>query len=55
MPEDLRNHWAAFRHCFTTRTHDTSEQAYDYLRAMLTMDKERCFAEISRKVGRVRP
>jgi SRSO17 transposase len=50
LPEDLQNHWAAFRHCFTTRTHDTSEQAYDYLRALLTMDEDRCFARISRKV-----
>jgi SRSO17 transposase len=50
MPEDLRQHWEAFRACFTTKTRDPSEQAYDYLRGMLTMGKDRHFAGISRAV-----
>jgi SRSO17 transposase len=40
--------WRRFRGCFTTRTRDTSEHAYDYLRAQLTMDTERNFANMDR-------
>ena len=50
MPDDLQAHWESFRKRFTTRTHDTSEHAYDYIYGMLTMDKERCFAGISQRV-----
>ena len=50
MPGDLRQHWEAFRACFTTQTRDPSSQAYDYLRGMLTMEKDRHFAGISRSV-----
>jgi SRSO17 transposase len=50
MPGDLRQHWEAFRACFTTQTRDPSPQAYDYLRGMLTMEKDRHFAGISRAV-----
>jgi SRSO17 transposase len=40
--------WRRFRRCFTTRTRDTSTHAYDYLRAQLTMDTERNFANMDR-------
>src|SRR5262252_744792 len=40
--------WLRFRGCFTTRTRDTSAHAYDYLRAQLTMDTERNFANMDR-------
>src|SRR5262249_40542768 len=40
--------WLRFRDCFTTRTRDTSAHAYDYLRAQLTMDTERNFANMDR-------
>jgi len=44
----LAQFWLRFRGCFTTRTRDTSEHAYDYLRAQLTMDTERNFANMAR-------
>ncbi len=50
MPDDLRRHWESFRACFTTKTRDPSPQAYDYLRGLLTMEKDRHFAGISRTV-----
>src|SRR4029434_6938583 len=36
---------------FTTRTRDTSAHAYDYLRAQLTMDTERNFANMDRTLN----
>jgi len=50
LPNDLRSQWEDFRTCFTTQTRDTSEHAYDYLRGMLTMERDRHFAGISRNV-----
>ena len=44
----LSQFWLRFRGCFTTRTRDTSERAYDYLRAQLTMETERNFANMDR-------
>jgi SRSO17 transposase len=44
----LYQFWLRFRGCFTTRTRDTSAHAYDYLRAQLTMDTERNFANMDR-------
>ena len=43
--------WLRFRGCFTPRTRDTSERAYDYLRAQLTMDTERNFANMDRTLN----
>src|SRR5262249_36171414 len=40
--------WLRFRSCFTTHTRDTSTHAYDSLRAQLTMDTERNFANMDR-------
>ena len=50
LPEELRAHWEYFRDCFCTCTRDTSEQAYDYMRGILTLDRDRHFAGISRSV-----
>jgi hypothetical protein len=44
LPEQLYRHWE----CFTTRTRDNSEHAYQYLRGQLTMDKDRNYAGIAR-------
>ncbi len=46
----LRRIWTRFRDCFTTRTRDTSEYAFTYLRGLLTMDTERNYANIARRV-----
>jgi hypothetical protein len=43
--------WRRFRGGFTTRTRATSERAYDYLRAPLTMDTERNFANLDRTLN----
>ena len=48
LGDHLLQFWLRFRGCFTTRTRDTSEHAYDYLRAQLTMDTERNFANMDR-------
>src|SRR6266567_2083530 len=44
LGDRLYQFWLRFRGGFTTRTRDTSAHAYDYLRAQLTMDTERNFA-----------
>ena len=46
----LRRIWTRFRDCFTTKTRDTSEYAFTYLRGLLTMDTERNYANIARRV-----
>lgn len=48
LPAQLRQHWERFRECFLTRTRDTSEHAYQYLRGQLTMEKDRHYAGIAR-------
>jgi SRSO17 transposase len=48
LGDRLYQFWLRFRGGFTTRTRDTSEHAYDYLRAQLTMDTERNFANMDR-------
>ena len=47
----LYQFWRRFRGGFTTRTRDTSEPAYAYLRAQLTMDTERNFANMDRPLN----
>jgi SRSO17 transposase len=46
----LLDFWTRFRHCFKTRTRDTSEHAWTYLRGLLGMETERNFANIARRV-----
>lgn len=47
----LYEFWLRFRDCFTTRTRDTSTNAYHYLRGQLTMDNERNFANMARNMA----
>ena len=51
LGDRLCQFWRRFRGCFTTRTRDTSERAYDDLRAQLTMDTERNFAHMDRTLN----
>src|SRR6266446_5348824 len=51
LGDHLSQFWLRFRGCFTTRTRDTSEHAYDYLRAQLTRDTERNFANMDRTLN----
>jgi SRSO17 transposase len=50
LAEQLRQHWTRFHDCFTTQTRDTSEHAYEYLRGQLTMDSDRTYAGIARRL-----
>jgi SRSO17 transposase len=51
LGDHLLQFWRRFRGCFTTRTRDTSEHAYGYLRAQLTMDTARNFANMDRTLN----
>jgi len=46
----LRRVWSRFKDCFYTRTRDTSQYAFLYMRGLLTMDTKRNYANISRRV-----
>ncbi len=50
LADRLHRIWSRFRNCFTTRTRDTSEYAFVYLRGLLTMDTKRNYANIARRV-----
>ncbi len=50
VAERLHGVWDRYRNCFQTQTRDTSEQAWAYLRGLLTVDQERTFANIARRV-----
>ena len=42
--------WFRFRECFQTQTRDTGEYAWVYLRGLLSLETERNFANIARRV-----
>lgn len=46
----LRRTWERFRLCFRTKTRDTSENAFVYLRGALTLETKRNFVNIERRV-----
>jgi SRSO17 transposase len=46
----LRQTWSRFRACFKTKTHNSSEHAWTYLRGLLGMETERNYANIARRV-----
>lgn len=50
LGQDLYEFWERFRSCFRTRTRDTSEYAYWYWRGQLTMEDQRNFANIERRL-----
>jgi SRSO17 transposase len=47
----LYRFWERYRPLFASRTRDTSAQAYLYLRAVLTMERERNFKNIDRRLN----
>jgi len=51
LGQHLYRFWQRYRHCFQTRTRETSERAYTYLRAQLTMDTQRNFKNIDRRLN----
>src|SRR5687768_1842180 len=50
LAERLHSTWERFRPCFKTCTRDASSHAWVYLRGLLTMDNDRTFANIARRV-----
>jgi SRSO17 transposase len=50
VAERLRAMWDRYHPCFRTQTRDTSATAWLYLRGLLTVDQERTFANIARRV-----
>ena len=50
LGKKLRMHWKRYGNCFKTKTRHASEQAYQYLRGQLTMERDRNFAGIARQV-----
>ena len=50
VAERLREVWGRYRACFATKTRDTSEIAWTYLRGVLTMADERTFTNIARRI-----
>jgi SRSO17 transposase len=50
LAERLWRIWSRFRFCFRIRTSDSSEHAYHYLHGILTMETDRNYANIARRV-----
>ena len=50
LSERLHGFWSRFRGCLTTQTWDNSEYGFVYLRGLLTMDTNRNYANIARRV-----
>ena len=50
LAERLRQTWERYRACFKTKTCDTSENAFVYLRGKMTMETQRNYANIARRV-----
>jgi SRSO17 transposase len=46
----LQDSWARYRSCFKTKTRDSAEHAWTYLRGLLEMKTGRNFANIARRV-----
>jgi len=47
----LYRFWERYRHVFVSRTRDTSANAYLYLRGVLTLERERNFKNMARRLG----
>jgi SRSO17 transposase len=51
LPDRLRSFWARYAESFKTKTRDTSEYAYHYLRGLLRLETQRNYTHIGRTVG----
>jgi hypothetical protein len=47
----LYRFWQRYRACFRNRTRDASRPAYTYLRALLTLTRERNFKNMDRRLN----
>jgi SRSO17 transposase len=52
LAEDLATFWQGYRSCFRTCTRDTSPCAYTFWRGQLTMEDQRTFANMDRRLNR---
>lgn len=52
LADDLDGFWQRYRPCFRTRTRDTSDCARTFWRGQLTMEDQRNFANIDRRLNR---
>jgi SRSO17 transposase len=50
LADRLRRTWVRYQFCFKTKTRDTSPYAFAYLQGLLTMETDRNFANIARRV-----
>lgn len=50
LGERLHSFWSRFRDLLKTKTRDTSSQGHLYLRALLTMETDRNYANIARRI-----
>ena len=50
LADRLQRVWFRFRDCFKTKTRDTSQHAFVYLRGLLTLATRRNYANIARRV-----
>ena len=50
MGNELYSYWERYHVCFRTRTRDTSLYAYTYMRAQLTLEDGRNYANIDRRL-----
>jgi len=51
LGDDLHDYWGRYRPCFRTRTRDTSQYAYMYMRGQLTMEDARNYVNIDRRLN----
>ena len=51
LGDRLQNTWARYRDCFKTKTRDSGEHAWVYLRGLLEMKTGRNYANIARRVS----
>jgi len=51
LGDDLHDYWERYRPCFRTRTRDTSQYAYMYMRGQLTMEDARNYVNIDRRLN----
>jgi hypothetical protein len=52
LADDLDAFWQRYRPCFRTRTRDTSDCARTFWRGQLTMEDQRNFANMDRRLNR---
>jgi SRSO17 transposase len=54
MPETFENYFDGFSSCFQTRTHNGADHAFAYLLGLISLDSNRNYVNISRRVNGVR-